>query len=346
MSTPATPATSHCSNAFKAEDDSLGIRDLELCEPVKNYSLQAGFNTPEQMKISVTGAMNNLHKFTQGETKLKIAGMVFQTMSKGYVLLEGHDCDKNYANLQRPLLGKFKRFDNFLPDHWQIDFVVKFKKATDKKATEVAEKIGGDAQRCDLKHKGRTLMLQISAARFNLDDTFKSHLFTIENEITRIIPANAPKKLIGQYTKEEILGMKREQSKNSHVADLPESKKLPPSISFSPSLPPRISFAPSELQRYIRPKPSLLLPLSQEVFVPLHGMPSYPGPSSITAPLKLASSPTPDTAVEVNKDIKKLLKASPLKPSKPSKPPINRQIVIQMLDDDIDALEVEKEANC
>jgi hypothetical protein len=46
----------------------------------------------------------------------------------------------------------------------------------------------------------------------------------------------------------------------------------------------------------------------------------------------------------------RLLEASPPKPSKPSKPSkllkptINRQIVIQMLDDDIDALEVEKEA--
>jgi hypothetical protein len=61
---------------------------------------------------------------------------------------------------------------------------------------------------------------------------------------------------------------KREHSKNSHVADLPESKKLPPSISFSPSLPPRISFAPSELQRYIRPKPSLPLPLSPRTLSP------------------------------------------------------------------------------
>jgi hypothetical protein len=34
------------------------------------------------------------------------------------------------------LLGKFKRFDNFSWDHWQVDFVVKFKKATDKKATD------------------------------------------------------------------------------------------------------------------------------------------------------------------------------------------------------------------
>jgi hypothetical protein len=46
----------------------------------------------------------------------------------------------------------------------------------------------------------------------------------------------------------------------------------------------------------------------------------------------------------------RLLEAGPPKPSKPSKPSkllkptINRQIVIQMLDDDIDALEVEKEA--
>jgi hypothetical protein len=195
-----------------------------------------------------------------------------------------------------------------------------------------------------------------SAARLNLDDAFKDHPFTIENEITRFISADAPKKLIGRCTEEEILGVlppppaprtmsrlasafraaghvsigtttssssapsvpklglggpaggtddwkpkprKRERSENSHVADLPESKKLPP----------RISFAPSELQRYIRPKPLSPLPSSalpsREDFVPSYGMPSYPGPSSITAPSKLASSPTPAAAVEVDKDIEK-----------------------------------------
>ena len=175
--------------------------------------------------------------------------------------------------------------------------------------------------------------------RLGLNDSLSDYAFTVETQKNLFIPGNdgmsdqAPAVVSGYNEAEMHVEPKKTETAGSmtRIGQRLTSAFRP----SSPSLGPGIS-EPVEPKGRVEPNGRKRERSENSHVADLP--PAKHVPSSSTAGPSAGLARTSRKLAPVLPIIEKLLEAGP------SKPTIDRQIVIQMLDDDIDALEVEKEA--